>query len=340
MRFWSRSSSSSSNILISFLQISQSCPPLFWTISALIVILWVSNNFSFSRLLTYFMDSVKSLFSFLISFFKRTRVPVESSLITALFLISLALYANFKVERVSPKLRFDGEMLAMITVLLLPPRESLRIKVSLLSRYGTCLFLPSDTSTKELITFPRAERDLLIIPASFSLSPWVPASFYLSEPAKSMMWNLDCFTFHTPVADLDLLSMIVVRTEWDLELCLFMDVAPTCLLRAPLSMRAIISSWLSTTSSQRLSTYTPLLISSLTCKLTCEGSSKSMIYSLYISKKLHFTRNCSAYPLLFSSISDCSALMQSKMYSKDRCIIPLLFWNSASFLWFSDSSAN
>jgi hypothetical protein len=59
---------------------------------------------------------------------------------------------------------------------------------------------------------------LLIIPASFNLSPTVLAIFYLSEPAKSMMWNLDCLTFQTPVADLDLLSIIVVRTECDLEL--------------------------------------------------------------------------------------------------------------------------
>jgi hypothetical protein len=74
-----------------------------------------------------------------------------------------------------------------MAVLLLPPNESLKIKVNLLSLYGTCLFLPSETSTRELITFPKDERDLLIIPASFNLSPTVLAIFYLSEPAKSMM---------------------------------------------------------------------------------------------------------------------------------------------------------
>ena len=104
-------------------------------------------------------------------------------------------------------------MLAIMAVLLFPPNESLRINVNLLSLYGTCLFLPSETSTRELITFPNDERDLFIIPASFNRSPTVFAIFYLSEPAKSIMWNLDCFTFHTPVADLDLLSIIVVKTE-------------------------------------------------------------------------------------------------------------------------------
>ena len=81
----------------------------------------------------------------------------------------------------------DGEMLAIITVLLLPPRESLKMKVSLLSLYGMCLFLPSETSTRELMTLPSAERDLLIAPASFNLSPTVFATFYLSDPARSII---------------------------------------------------------------------------------------------------------------------------------------------------------
>ena len=60
-------------------------------------------------------------------------VPELSSLTTALFLICLARLANSRVDRVSPMFAEDGEMLAMMTVLLLPPRESLRMKVSLLS---------------------------------------------------------------------------------------------------------------------------------------------------------------------------------------------------------------
>ena len=56
--------------------------------------------------------------------------PDESSLITALFFISLALCANFNVERVSPNELLLGDMLAMITVLEFPPRESHNKKVS------------------------------------------------------------------------------------------------------------------------------------------------------------------------------------------------------------------
>ena len=121
----------------------------------------------------------------------------------------------------------------MIAVLLFPPRESLNIKVSLESLYGTCRFLPSDTSTREFITFPSAERDLFIAPASLRRSPPVPATFYRSDPAKSIIWKREVLTFQTPVADLDLLSIIVVKTEWDLELYLFIEVAPTALFLVP-----------------------------------------------------------------------------------------------------------
>jgi hypothetical protein len=107
----------------------------------------------------------------LISFLRIKIVPLESSFTIALFLIYFALLANSSVESVSLIFIYEGEIFAIITVLLFPPNESLKMNVSLLSLYGTCLFLPSDKSTSELITFPRAERDLLIIPASLSLSP-------------------------------------------------------------------------------------------------------------------------------------------------------------------------
>ena len=55
-------------------------------------------------------------------------------MITALFLISLALYANFNVEIVSLIDTTLGVMLAIISVLLFPPKLSLSRKVNLLSR--------------------------------------------------------------------------------------------------------------------------------------------------------------------------------------------------------------
>lgn len=88
------------------------------------------NSDSFSFILYY---SVKSFFNLLISFFNIRMVPELSSLTTALFFIYLARFANSRVDKVSPMLAEEGEMLAMMTVLLLPPRESLRMKVNLLS---------------------------------------------------------------------------------------------------------------------------------------------------------------------------------------------------------------
>ena len=98
-------------------------------------------------------------------------VPLESSLTTARFLIYFARLANSRVDSVSPIFTLEGEILAMMTVRLLPPRESLKMKVSLLSRYGTWRLLPSERSTRELMTFPRADKDKLIYVASLSLAP-------------------------------------------------------------------------------------------------------------------------------------------------------------------------
>lgn len=39
--------------------------------------------------------------------------------------------------------------------------------------------------------------------------------------------------FQTPDEDMDLLSMMVVKTECDLELSLFIAVEPTCLFFEP-----------------------------------------------------------------------------------------------------------
>ncbi len=52
-----------------------------------------------------------------------------------------------------------------------PPSESFNKKVSRESLYGICLLFPFATSTKEFITNPKAVNDLLILVASFNLSP-------------------------------------------------------------------------------------------------------------------------------------------------------------------------
>ncbi len=55
-----------------------------------------------------------------------------------------------------------------MSVLVLPPREDCRRRVSLESLYGMCLDLPSTSAD---MTLPRADKDRLILVASFNLSP-------------------------------------------------------------------------------------------------------------------------------------------------------------------------
>lgn len=79
-----------------------------------------------------------------------------SSLILASFLIFLARVANLRVDWVSPKASEEGEIMAIMVVLQLPPRLSSRSLVSFESLYGMwdLLFL----SVKAAITFPSALR--------------------------------------------------------------------------------------------------------------------------------------------------------------------------------------
>lgn len=63
-------------------------------------------------------------------------------------LISLALLAYFRVLWVSSYDLEEGLTLAIITVLQLPPKESLSIRVSLLSLYGIWAFLLWNTWEK------------------------------------------------------------------------------------------------------------------------------------------------------------------------------------------------
>ncbi len=120
-----------------------------------------------TRILKVLSLSVKSYFSFLISCLNIKIVPEESSLTTALFFIYFARFANSRVDNVSEWLVPHGDIFAIITVLLLPPSESLRMNVSWLLLYGMNWRLFFETARK-LITFPSADSDLFIIPASFN----------------------------------------------------------------------------------------------------------------------------------------------------------------------------
>jgi hypothetical protein len=92
----------------------------------------------------------------------------------SLTLIALARLAYFRVDKVSSKLQAAGDIAASMVVSELPPSDSCRTRVSLLFLYGMNVFLPFPTSTKALITFPKAERDLLIFAPSLSVAPVAP----------------------------------------------------------------------------------------------------------------------------------------------------------------------
>lgn len=138
-----------------------------------------------------------------LTFWRARLAPDDSSLITAEVLISFARFANFSVDSVSAMLFSLGDAVAIKRVFELPPKESLRRKVNLLSRYCMCLRWDVPLTTfdaRALITFPRADRDLLICPASFSLSPVQLVSLCLSLPARSTRENFADRQDRTPVS--------------------------------------------------------------------------------------------------------------------------------------------
>ena len=106
-----------------------------------------------------------------------------SLLTMGLFLMFLALLAYFSVFSVSSKLISAGEMHAIMIVLLLPPSESYRIRVSLESLYGTCPLFFSSVNAD--ITLPKERRPLLMLMPSLSVAPVAPVLLALSLPAKS-----------------------------------------------------------------------------------------------------------------------------------------------------------
>mmetsp|Transcript_20322 Transcript_20322/g.40663 ORF Transcript_20322/g.40663 Transcript_20322/m.40663 type:complete len:204 (+) Transcript_20322:1225-1836(+) len=122
---------------------------------------------------------------------------------TGLFLMFLAWLAYTTVLSVSWKSVLSGLTHATIRVLLLPPRLSCRILVSLLSLYGTWALLalpPLSGALSALMTFPKQSRPWLMFMLSLSLSPLAPVLLALSLPARSTRWNLDLtmLLFTTP----------------------------------------------------------------------------------------------------------------------------------------------
>lgn len=76
-------------------------------------------------------------------------------------------------------------------------RASCRIRVSLESRYGMWFVLPGGPQVRAFITFPRADRDLLMVLASSRTRPSAPVFSAFSDPAKSTRTNFPAFILPT-----------------------------------------------------------------------------------------------------------------------------------------------
>ena len=159
--------------------------PLFWN--------WASMSLSVLISSSYFLSNAS----------------LGSSLTRGLFLIYLARCAYRRVDNVSSQLQFAGEHAAIITVLVLPPRESCRRRVSLESRYGMCCDFPS---TSELMTLPRAVNDRLILMPSFIVQPVAPVFEFLSEPARSTRFSFPALICCSPLT-FSPVSMYMVKIE-------------------------------------------------------------------------------------------------------------------------------
>lgn len=126
----------------------------------------------------------------------------------------LALLAYFKVLIVSSVYEPAGLMVAIMTVLQLPPRESLSIRVSLESRNGTkipFLFL----SPKALIQLAKANNDVLILAPSLNLIPLFSVTVPLSDPARSISDNFPQRTSFSVFCNLSFEVSIIWKMAWE-----------------------------------------------------------------------------------------------------------------------------
>lgn len=171
-------------------------------------------------------------FSFLISSLYCSRfVDSDYSLIRAFTLTILALFAKLRVESDYWKHKIEGETVAIMKVLELPPRLSFKRQVNFESLYGICVLFFS--VARALITIPKVVKDLLMFPAYLSLSPVANVIFCLYEPARSTKWSLGVFKTFLPSIS-SLIEREMVKIEWEREDSLFIIVSPICLFFIPI----------------------------------------------------------------------------------------------------------
>mmetsp|Transcript_52670 Transcript_52670/g.146234 ORF Transcript_52670/g.146234 Transcript_52670/m.146234 type:complete len:205 (+) Transcript_52670:1499-2113(+) len=138
------------------------------------------------------------------SYFRRSDFWSRSSLMRASFLIFLARLANLRVDSDSTIASNAGDIMAIMVVRQLPPRESSRMRVSFESRYG--MWLRPRGSVSAAMTLPRALSDWLIFFDSSSRWPVAPLRRTRSEPARSTRFSLPTLKpWRTKVSSLDVI---------------------------------------------------------------------------------------------------------------------------------------
>lgn len=147
----------------------------------------------------------------------------------------LILSANWRDEIVSLALVMLGLRLITIIMVELPTIESLRMRVILELRYGTCE-LPSPI---DLMQCPNAVSDLLMLISSFSLFLFLGllstndlSNFSL--PAKSTSLSL-VIVMSGYSAYLGLCMIMMLRMQWLRELISLESVRPVRLIASPFS---------------------------------------------------------------------------------------------------------
>mmetsp|Transcript_17536 Transcript_17536/g.61646 ORF Transcript_17536/g.61646 Transcript_17536/m.61646 type:complete len:237 (+) Transcript_17536:479-1189(+) len=212
-----------------------------------------------------------------------TMVSVVSSFTTAELTMVLARSRYCSVDSDCSKLTAAGDTVAIIIVLLLPPRLSLSRRVSTELRYGTNDARRPCASGVDsaLITAPSALRLRLMVLASLSRSPLTPAVLARSLPARSTRLILLIFSHTAPVARLvPRCRKRSVKSACERLDSSFICVAAVVRSLLPMKSSCSTSSKHSTGTSSRSSTYAPSVTCSRTRSVPAVGLKRSRTRSL------------------------------------------------------------
>ena len=193
---------------------------------------------------------------------KPSTLSLSMDAATGLLTMPCALCAYCSVDSVSSADIADGDTVAITHVLHRPPSDSCNSRVSLESRYGMRSPFALPPFFNSVMTRPSVKRLWLMFlrsrsrAASAPPSP-PPADLAHSEPARSTMCSFPAHSMCDPSVRTRRLRTLMVNTQCDRELCLFILVSPTFRRSAARAINVRTSSGDSTRSSVRPITNTP-----------------------------------------------------------------------------------